>query len=92
MIQIETPHPACTFLPCSCGKAPRHIVSRGRLRHEPALSRGGTTRHHLECNPCARRTALHASLQRAENEWGRKFAQPALPLRAVGSLPLRGVG
>lgn len=84
MMQKHVPHPAGTFSPCAqCQREPKHIVSSGRSSAEPIdFRRGGTgDRHSLECCPCGRSTARHASLPAAVAEWGVAYAQASLPLR-----------
>lgn len=83
MIEHVIREPAHRFRACdACGSQPRHIDIRGRTAAE-ATARPETPchRHQLECT-CGRRTARHASLALAEQEWGVKYAAPTLPFPA----------
>lgn len=83
MIQHTKTHPAGRFARCrQCGTEPSHIVSKGRSSKEPVQFIAAAHRHSLECRRGAR-TVKHATITRAEAEWGSDYAQLALPLRVV---------
>lgn len=91
MMQRHQPHPEGTFSSCPCKAEPRHIVVFGTSLEEARRGvKAGTARHMLEC-VCGRRTAKHASLARAVEEWGPVHSQialgltePVIPIRRRG--------
>ena len=86
MFQQHIRETAGRFWPCTeCHSEPRHIECRGRTRRETMQYLIPALRHSLEC-VCGRSTGMHAELETAEAEWGRKFTQMplALPLPSPG--------
>lgn len=82
MMQRHRPHPPKTFAACLCKAEPRHIVVLGTSLEEARRGiRASAERHMLEC-VCGRRTAKHATLARAVEEWGPVNAQIPLTLPA----------
>lgn len=80
MLERTVKHPIDRFARCrTCGAEPKHIESQGRSSREPVQFAVAGARHSLECR-CGARTSRAASLEAAEREWGRNFAQLALPL------------
>lgn len=79
MRQLHVTHPTGFFATCSaCAREPKHIVSFGTTSREPLLTIAlpDGQRHHLECNPCGRRTAKQPSIDAAYAEWNTAFATP----------------
>lgn len=73
MNQTQQRHDEGTFLPCACGREPRHFHVTGRHPSEVMPREGFGIRHMLECAPCGKRTKRHATERQAVQEWGQKF-------------------
>lgn len=79
MRQQHVTHLAGTFPACSgCQREPMHIATYGRSNRE-ANTRATLDgeRHHLECNRCGRKTAMHPSVDAAIADWTSAYALPA---------------
>lgn len=82
MLERTVKHPIDRFARCrTCGAEPKHIESQGRSSREPVQFAAAGTRHILECQKCGARTSRAPTLEAAEREWGRNYAQLALPLQ-----------
>ncbi|MGO4703274.1 hypothetical protein [Dyella sp. 2RAB6] len=82
MFQQHIREDAGRFWPCAeCHHEPRHIECRGRSRRETMQFKVHAVRHSLEC-ACGRSTGMHATLEAAEAEWGKRYSQFELALVA----------
>ena len=94
MFQQHIREPAGRFWPCAeCRSEPRHIECRGRTRRETMQLKIPAVRHSLEC-ACGRSTGMHATVEAAEMEWGKRYSQFELNLAVpaasrVARLPRR---